>query len=261
VTGLDQSLALEPAGEGAHAAHADPAYKGGANMFGGWLAAIMLKAVLADAAAAGAPCAMTFNFIQGVPENSAITLKTQRLGGGRSLAHWRCDLFAEGVGLAVTATVVLATRRDSARLTQAAAPEAPRPETLGEWHPPTRFGQNVDVRYVTAAPWPNPGTTRSICWIRDMEQRAVDALQLLVYCDALAPRSFFITPGPGPSATITLSLYIHATADELAAVGGDFVLQEVTGTRIEQSTSGSQCNLWSRDGVLLATSEQLEWFK
>ena len=94
-----------------------------------------------------------------------------------------------------------------------------------------------------------------------MEQRAVDALQLLVYSDALAPRSFFVSPGPGPSATITLSLYIHATADELTAVGGDFVLQDATGTRIEQSTCGSQCNLWSRDGVLLATSEQLEWFK
>ncbi len=261
MTSFDQSLALRPAGDGAFTANADPAYKGGVNMFGGWLAAIMLKAVIADPHAHDAPCAMTFNFIHGVPQNHAITLKVQRLGGGRSLAHWRCDLFAEGVGLAVTATIVLGKRRPSVEFTQGKPPQAPPPESLKAWHPPTVFGQRVDVRYATPAPWPNPGTTGSVCWIRDMEQRAVDALQLLVYSDALAPRSFFVSPGPGPSATITLSLYIHATADELTAVGGDFVLQDATGTRIEQSTCGSQCNLWSRDGVLLATSEQLEWFK
>jgi hypothetical protein len=33
------------------------------------------------------------------------------------------------------------------------------------------------------------------------------------------------------------------------------------GTRAEGSTIGSQLRMWSRSGALLATSEQLCWFK
>jgi acyl-CoA thioesterase len=58
-----------------------------------------------------------------------------------------------------------------------------------------------------------------------------------------------------------MSVYFYASADELAAVGDDFVLSEAVGTRAEQSIAGSQLRLWSRSGALLATSEQLCWFK
>jgi hypothetical protein len=56
-------------------------------------------------------------------------------------------------------------------------------------------------------------------------------------------------------------VYFYASADELAAVGDDFVLSEAVGTRAEASIVGSQLRLWSRRGALLATSEQLCWFK
>jgi acyl-CoA thioesterase len=44
-------------------------------------------------------------------------------------------------------------------------------------------------------------------------------------------------------------------------VGDDYVLNEATGTRGEHSTSGQQARLWSRDGALLATTEQLCWYR
>ena len=53
----------------------------------------------------------------------------------------------------------------------------------------------------------------------------------------------------------------EATADELATVGTDFILNEAVGTRGEQSTSGQQARLWSREGALLATTEQLAWYR
>ena len=58
-----------------------------------------------------------------------------------------------------------------------------------------------------------------------------------------------------------LSIYFHATAEELESVGDDFVLTEAMGTRGEQSTVGSQARIWSKTGALLVTSEQLCWFK
>jgi hypothetical protein len=89
----------------------------------------------------------------------------------------------------------------------------------------------------------------------------LDHVQLAYLADQYAPRSFFWGAGMRPSATITLSVYFHATADELAAVGTDYVLNDATGTRGEQSTSGQLARLWSRNGALLATTEQLCWYR
>ena len=60
---------------------------------------------------------------------------------------------------------------------------------------------------------------------------------------------------------LSLSVYCHATQAEIEAVGEDFILNEAIGTRGEQATSGQQARLWSRDGKLLATTEQLGWFR
>jgi len=46
-----------------------------------------------------------------------------------------------------------------------------------------------------------------------------------------------------------------------AAVGAGYILNEATGTRGVHSTSGQQARLWSRESVLLATTEQLCWYR
>ena len=86
-------------------------------------------------------------------------------------------------------------------------------------------------------------------------------MQLAYLADAYAPRIFLCSKGPRPSSTITMSVYFHATPEELAEVGDDYVLSEAIGTRAEHATMGSQVRLWSRKGRLLATSEQLCWFR
>ena len=58
-----------------------------------------------------------------------------------------------------------------------------------------------------------------------------------------------------------MSVYFHATPAELEAVGGDFILGEAKGRRFESGFFDQHGALWSRDGVLLATTEQLCWFK
>jgi acyl-CoA thioesterase len=58
-----------------------------------------------------------------------------------------------------------------------------------------------------------------------------------------------------------MSVYFHATDDEVAAIGDDYILNEATGSRGARSTAGQHARLWSRAGVLLATSEQLSWYR
>ena len=76
-----------------------------------------------------------------------------------------------------------------------------------------------------------------------------------------APRSFFWRDEPGLSATMTLSVQFHGTPAEIAGVGDEYVLTEATGTRGVMSTSGQRARIWSRDGALLVTTDQLCWYR
>jgi acyl-CoA thioesterase len=105
------------------------------------------------------------------------------------------------------------------------------------------------------------GATRSLMWLLEGSGRPLDAPLLTLLSDIGPPRVFYVSSQPRPSATVTLSAYFHATPEELAVGSGDYVLSDMVGTRIEQSTAGSRTNLWSRSGVLLATAEQLAWFR
>ena len=139
-------------------------------------------------------------------------------------------------------------------------PDAPDPETLEQIHVAAGpQGQQAMIRQVSGEF--ASGDTRGVLWVRDGSGRPLDHLQLAYFADQYAPRSFFWGPGMRPSATITMSVYFHATDEEIAAVGDDYILNEATGTRGERSTSGQQARLWSRQGALLATTEQLCWYR
>jgi acyl-CoA thioesterase len=222
---------------GIWSAIADPAFEAGNGMFGGWTAALMLKAVLGEAE--GSASAITVNFIQRVTPESTLELRTRKLGGGRSVGHWSCELLGEEGSLLAVATIVLTHRRDSLSYCEQAVPQIPAPETLEFSRPPDRFGDTIDMRTALGG----------------------DAIQLLFLGDLGVPRVFFISEGPRPSSTVTLSLYIHATPDELAGCGDDYIMGDLSGTRVEQSTFGMKKDMWSRDGTLLATTEQLCWFR
>lgn len=262
MTALDDSLALQSAGEGAWRAQADPAREANTGMFGGWTAALLAKAALSDTRASGSLSAITVNYINRVPPGSALTLRSEPLGGGKSMTHWRCELFVDGaVGVAAVAHIVLANRRESDRHTEGAMPDAPPPDTFPVFHPPGTFGATMHI-HSTLGPAPfNQRKTRSLSWLRESTANGMSDVLLVYLSDVGWPRAFALGPGPRPSSTMTLSVYIHATPAEIAAGGGDFVLSDFVGTRIEHSTVGSRANLWSRAGALLATSEQLCWFR
>ena len=57
---LEQSLAMQSLGD-ARVAVADPEYEANTGMFGGWTAALLLKAVMDHPASAGSASALTVN--------------------------------------------------------------------------------------------------------------------------------------------------------------------------------------------------------
>jgi acyl-CoA thioesterase len=261
VPDLDEALTLRRV-EGHWLAHADPRYESINAMFGGWTAAVALGAVLADDATTSAPSALTVNFVGPVPPGSDVQIATRRLGGSRSVSHWTAEVSGRSTDeVLAVATVVTANRRDTDGHVQPVMPAAPDPESLEVFHPPGAQGERSMIRPVDGHPPFGRNDTASTSWVREMTGRSVDRLQLAFLADQFAPRPFFWSDGPRASATLTMSVYFHATDDEVGAVGDDYILNEAVGSRGAASTAGQHARLWSRTGVLLATTEQLCWYR
>jgi acyl-CoA thioesterase len=257
---LDHALALRADGTDRWVAFADPDHESISGMFGGWTTAIMLGAVERSAAGTAAPSALTVNFLGPIAPGGDVAVTAQRLGGGRSIEHWRADArLPDRDDILASALVVLADRRPTDGHCQCTMPDAPEPDTLEQLEAPGPQGKQTMIRAI-AGEYASGDTTGAL-WVRDRSGRALDHLQLAYLADQYAPRSFFWGVGFRPSATLTLSVYFHGTAEEIDAVGDDYLLNEATGTRGEQSTSGQQARLWSRSGALLATTEQLCWYR
>ncbi len=138
-------------------------------------------------------------------------------------------------------------------------PTVPDPEVLEELYAPGPQGQQTVIRPITGEF--ASGDSSSCHWVRDRSRRPLDHLQLAYLADQYAPRPYYWGPGLRQTATITMSIYFYATDDEMEDVGDDYLLIEATGTRGEQAISGQQAGLWSRPGALLATTEQLCWYR
>jgi acyl-CoA thioesterase len=262
VADLTEALELHRTCEGKWSVHADPRYEAVAGMFGGWTTAVVLRAVVDDARSFGMPAACTVDFAAPVPAGADATITTVLVRQGRSVQHWRADLCDGSDGSVLAhAVVIQSVRQARDGFTEPAMPEAPDPETLPEFHPPGTAGAHISVRTI----FPNvpfgQDSTRSSHWVKEMSGRPVDWLQLAFLCDSYAPRIFFHSPGPRPSLTLTMSVYFTGSAQEIADVGDDYLLNEAIGTRANEGIVGQQARLWNRHGALLATTEQLCWYQ
>ena len=257
---IGESLTLRPDGDGRWLAHADPDHQSITGMFGGWTAGVLLGAVSQSADGPAKPSAMTVNYLGAIQPGDDVVVTAEHLGGGRSIDHWRAEVRpTTNDAVLASALVALTNRRESGPYQQWRMPDVADPDGLERIYAPSPQGDNSDIRWVSGEY--GSGDSVGLMWVRDVSGRPLDHLQLAYFADQYAPRTFLWGDGPGPSATITMSVYFHATDDEIAAVGDDYILNEATGTRAEHSTSGQQARLWSRDGVLLATTEQLCWYR
>lgn len=258
---LDNALKLRRSAPGHWTASADLKYESANGMFGGWTTAVALRAVCDDADRDVTPSTITINFVNKIEPGSDVVIETRRVGEGRSVSYWQSELKVDNSTLAV-ASVVLTKRRESDGHLEVPMPEVPEPSLLEMLQmAPGPCGQQMSDRPIVGNPPHSQKSTYSTGWVRELSGRTVDHLQLAFLADHRAPRSFFWSDGPRPSATLSLSVYFHATEEELAAVGDDEILSEAFGTRGVQSTSEEHLRLWSRKGALLATSVQMDWYR
>lgn len=263
---LDRAVTLEPAGEDLVRGHTVEAWSNMVGPFGGTTAAVLLQSVLQHPQRHGDPLALTLNYAGPVAEG-AFEISVRPARTNNSNQHWVLEM-RQGDQVVTTATALTGLRRETWSDTEAPFPQVPAPEEL-----PTAGGdrgvkwvENYDMRFTDAAL--ASGFTAdaredstTTMWIRDVQPRPLDYVSLTSMADSFYPRMFLRLGRPIPTGTVSLTIFYLATAEEIAAVGTDFLLGTAHAHRFVGNYHNESAQLWSRDGRLLVTANQLMYFK
>lgn len=241
--------------------------------FGGATAATMLRAVLVQGEARGDPLAITVNFCAPIARG-AFRLKVTSLRQNRSTQHWSVELTQGDGGALAFASVVLAERRDSWSWQSRPAPERPAFEEVAEFPGIARAAWANQYRFRFVTPMPDltgaadkgpetdkPGPVETALWLADRSSRPVDALSLTAMSDAFFGRIFHALNRIVPFGTVSMTTYFHADSADLAADRSGRLYGTVDASIFHKSYGDQTGALWSPSGRLLATTQQIAYFK
>ncbi|WP_277833653.1 acyl-CoA thioesterase [Speluncibacter jeojiensis] len=262
---FDLATALTDASDGVQRGNTSEAYANMVGPFGGITAATLLRAVQRHPDCLGDPLSLTVNYAAPITDG-AFGVRARPVRTNRSTQHWAIELVQDGA-VTTTATAVTGIRRDTWSSTEVAAPDAP-PFDQVEPAPPLGFIKwidNYELRFVVGAiPEEASGEqddSTSTLWVRDQPARPLDHAALTALCDVFYPRVFLRQGRYVPAGTVSLTVYFHARAEELAAQGTEPVLATARAQRFGAGFFDQSAQLFGRNGAVLATSHQLVYFK
>ncbi len=258
------TLRILPLAENRWAGEADPAYAHMGGRFGGYTAALLLKAVMNEPGERGDPLSLTVLYTDAFNDGPFV-IATRLLRAGARLQFWRSEL-RQGDKVCAHAQATFGVRRDTLAFTDATMPEAPPPDDpkLVRGSPPAPFGEQMEARWITTPPFGGvmpSGPARSLFWTRHAFGHALDHAMLALLADFAPPRTMYRRAGFSPSSTVSMNVYFHATLQEIAGVGDAHVLSEVAARRSQGGYYDHALTLWSQSGALLVTSEQVAAFR
>ena len=236
----------------------------GGGLWGGYAIGLCIRVLEAEPEAVGEALSLTLTYAAGLPAG-ALDVRTRLLRQGGSVGVWEVELLPAGSDqVGVHAIVTMARRPTTPPFAFAAMPRAPDPASLpspempgGAFH----YGAASFERRTLEEFPPTPGdSSRSLAWVRS-RRGPMDKALLGMVTDNSAPRAMYALGPTIRTTTLTLTAYLHATAEDLAAIGDDFILVECEGRVGGGGASDERSSYWRRDGKLLATSEQLAWYR
>ena len=267
---FDQALVLESTAPGLLRGHTSPAYWNMVGPFGGITAATMLRAILLHPDRLGDPLSLTVNYA-GALSTGPFTVQATPVRTNRSTQHWTVSILqtdAQGEQVVTTtATAVTAVRRETWSLADVAMPTVPGPEGLDAYPPAPGiewFGR-YDLRPVTGAlprQWNGQGdSSLSQVWMRDNPARPLDFCALAALADVFFPRVWLRRAVHVPAGTVSITVYFHASAAQLATTGTGHVLGQARAQEFRNGFFDQTVQLWSESGTMLATSHQIVYYK
>jgi acyl-CoA thioesterase len=229
---------------------------------GGYLAAVLLRAMSARVAAIGAEPArsvrsLTVHYAR-APVAGAATITTEIVRVGRSLVTCSARLDQHGKP-ALVAISAFSPAWSGPGWQHDRPPDVPGPDTVGlpvRDRPPLPFTQYWDHRVAIGAP---PGTKSDKAetggWMRLAEPQPVDAMVVAAMCDAWFPAAFAMVDAPVP--TVDLTIHFRVALPYPGLGPEDFVLARFVSRTAMEGFVEEDGQLWAPDGTLIAHSRQL----
>jgi acyl-CoA thioesterase len=257
---FDLDTAIQDLGDGRFGAEMSERWWVERGPNGGYVAAVILRAIQSAAALERAPRSLTVQFprapLAGPVE---ITVKTER--EGRTVTFLSARMEQQGK-LQATALAVLADDLDASGFAELQMPDVEPPAELYSPDPtqvsgmPTMF-QNYSVRPALGDEAFSGGAPYSGLWIRAREPRLLDAPLAAAILDAWFPAPFIRLERPVPAPTIDYTVHFRAPLPEPGAVAEDAYLATFRSGLARGGFFEEDGELWSQGGNLLAQSRQL----
>lgn len=273
---FDAALQLQPQADGSLLGATSPAWANMVGPFGGITAATVVHAIVGHAECLGAPVSLTLNYLSAIADG-AFVLLLRIARTNRSTQHWVFEIqqtAADGSAQCVlTGTAMTAQRRDTYSANDLPMPAVPAPEAVAEAAAPkmvewfTRYemraiqGGLPQVWDGAESDLPAHEASLSQLWVRDRAGRALDFAALAATADIFFPRVWRRRAQWTPAGTVSMTVYFHADAAQLAQAGSDYVLAQARGQVFRKGFFDQSGCLWSAAGVPLATTHQLVYFK
>ena len=236
----------------------------GGGLWGGYAIGLCIKVIQAESEAVGEALSLTLTYAAALP-SGALDVHTRRIRQGASVGVWEVEIRPEGSDqIGVHAIVIMARRPKTPPFAFARMPDAPDPYSLPKLeilNISQHYGSSAFERRTLEGFPPEPGaSSRSLAWVRSL-RGPMDKTMLGMVTDHSPPRAMYALGRTVSTTTLSLTAYLHATEAELSEVGEDFILVECEGRVGNAGASDERSSYWSREGKLLATSEQLAWYR
>jgi acyl-CoA thioesterase len=239
-------------------------WKAGRGPHGGYLAAMLMRTLIASVAdAERAPRSMTTHFAR-APEPGPVQITTTVERAGRSLSTLSARMEQEGKLIALVLSA-FSRAWSGPEIAEEPIPDVPPPDAervpgrmrvLGA--PP--FTQHIVLQpRLGGVPFSGGEEAMEIGgWVGLAEARPLDALAIAFYADALIPSPFTRTRGPAPAPTIDLTVHFRTALTPARGVGQhELCLVRMRASTIHEGFFEEDGTIWAEDGTLLAHSRQL----
>ena len=257
--GFEADTAIENLGGGRFEAAMSERWWVGKGPNGGYVAAVILRAIEAAAGSGRPPRSLTVHFLEAPAAGPVEIAATVEREGGR--ATFLSARLTQGGTTRATALAVLSESWSDDGFSEIEMPDAGEPGELHMLDPASEgrpnMLQNYRLRPALGQPAFSGGPARNGAWIRTREPRLLDAPLAATLLDTWFPAPFVKLDGPRPAPTIDYTVHFRSPLPPAGAGPEDAYLIAFRSSTARHGFFEEDGELWSADGTLLAQSRQL----
>jgi len=260
-TGFEQDTAAEPLGEGRYAINLSDRWWVGRGPNGGYVAALMLRAMTGEVAsmepeAALPPRSLSVHFLLR-PEAGPAEIEVTVEHAGRVTAFLSARMVQSGE-VKAKAMAVFSGEREGPAFDNSLMPKVPPPEELEEWDteqaPVAVFGR-YRAMMIRGVPGEAGEKADTMGWIRLRDEQPVDPVLAAAVLDVWYPAPFVVFKDLPFAPTLEYTVHFPRTIPEPGPP--DWNLIRLTAEEGVEGHFSEDAELWSRDGKLLAKARQM----